>query len=251
MAPIIVDTQWCSQNVSQSCNSSTASACLNLTCPDVWTSWNNSEFRQAMLDAHNAYRKTPFTNGSYGADMLEMQWDVQLEDVALRYIQKLCSNSEPLSHEQPTCRRVIDYDRVGQNLWTGWGTKYGDMLYSANRSMTYWYNEIVNATTEMMWPFTPESSHAKVGHYTQVMWSRSFAVGCAYIRIPDPKSTYRTWVACDYAKAGNLLYQNVFTPSDTLGSNCPSGSSRSSSSGLCQVNDIDTLRKAINLGRTG
>lgn len=180
--------------------------------------------------------------------MIQMRWSRELEDNALRWIQSLCSR-RAFDHDSNNCRKTTSFDSVGQNLWTGSGQAYGDILDAARSALNGWYNEKkLISSTGMVFPF--RKTNLMIGHYTQLMWSRSFYVGCAYIRSSDRYYKFRTYIACNYAGAGNQLNENMFSPSRFLASTCIPGT-RKGRSGLCEVFDEDQLRSAVRLGRTG
>lgn len=83
------------------------------------------------------YRKQPFTNGSYGADMVKVEWDDELEAGAKAWATHLCA-VKAFEHDSNFCRKTASYDSVGQNLFSGWGSKYGNETYSANSAVNAW-----------------------------------------------------------------------------------------------------------------
>jgi len=107
-----------------------------------------------------------------------------------------------------------------------------------------WYKEKDVTTETDIWPFKRDNL-SKMGHYSQVMWSKSYKIGCAYV-VSDGGN--EVVVYCNYAKAGNYENQFVFQPGD-LGAECIPGSSCPTKPGLCQVTDEVEYRKQIGLGK--
>lgn len=74
-----------------------------------------------------------------------------------------------------------------------------------------------------------------VGHYTQLAWAETYAVGCAYSAytagsgsVPDTQL-----VVCDYKPSGNFMGEVMYV-GGTPASKCPTGTKRDSTyTGLC------------------
>lgn len=73
------------------------------------------------------------------------------------------------------------------------------------------------------------------GHATQVVWAKTYTVGCGAIRQKSSlpyKGYYKTYFFCNYGPAGNLPGAKVYT-SGQPGSLCPRGTKLETVSGLC------------------
>ena len=73
-----------------------------------------------------------------------------------------------------------------------------------------------------------------IGHYTQVVWAESYAIGCGIMRYNDttfqPSFPYKQLYVCDYGPAGNYFGRPIYKVGDAA-STCPIGTS--ALDGLC------------------
>lgn len=181
--------------------------------------------------------------------MIKMEWSRELEDNALKWLKSLC-RSNTLHHDENHCRKTTSFDSVGQNLWTGSGVAFGDMNTAARSALNSWFSEKRAVRDRgMILAFGSTRSNEVIGHFTQMIWAKSFMLGCAYVRIPNHNREFRAFIACNYAKAGNIQNQPVFNSNGPLASKCRPGT-RKGASGLCEVFDESLLRSNIGLGRT-
>ena len=139
----------------------------------------------AILDAHNAYRKV------HGAP-------------ALAWSRSLAKDAAAWGEE---CRWEHDQSNKdqGENLYASFGYPE-DTLYQ--NSAKSWYDEVA------LYDFNnPKNSNFKdVGHFTQMVWKSSKKLGCARVRCPDgqngsPFSADGEWlyVVCRYSPPGNMM----------------------------------------------
>ena len=135
-------------------------------------------------------------------------------------------------HDRGRDRTPAGFDRCGQNLHV-WASSGG---VSANprddidwdRAVTSWHNEVDN------FQFGNGSTNGKqIGHYTQVVWSKSNLVGCA-VALCDINSPFSIrlpiWYlyVCNYCPSGNMqdpTTGNYYSPYalGTPASQCSSG----------------------------
>ena len=71
----------------------------------------------------------------------------------------------------------------------------------------------------------PKDRRASIGHYTQMVWAETTAIGCAAIGYtddddPSPEMPHRIFYVCNYSPPGNYLGQRVYQ-ADYSSSNCP------------------------------
>lgn len=69
--------------------------------------------------------------------MMKITWDDELATEALNWIQELCTRNG-FDHDKNECRTSASYCSVGQNLFSGWGSAYGDEIRAANAAMKMW-----------------------------------------------------------------------------------------------------------------
>lgn len=63
-------------------------------------------------------RMQPFADGSFGANMMKLTWDEELEKAASGWAHALCIKDQ-VGSETPGCRKTNNYDSVGQNVAHG------------------------------------------------------------------------------------------------------------------------------------
>ncbi|OQR67222.1 venom allergen 5-like [Tropilaelaps mercedesae] len=177
----------CDDAVKGRCQNGKASVCLTSKCPHATI--GGKQFKNSMLARHNEYRKKPFTNGSFGGDMNVLTWDDQLAAAALGWAHVLCITNV-LEHDDNECRVTARYDSVGQNAFVGSGREYGNDTYAANQATESWYKEIQNTTPQYMFPF---KWNVDAGHYTALVWSRSYRMGCGLVRLFQGVVGYKVW----------------------------------------------------------
>ncbi|CAI9730330.1 uncharacterized protein LOC115217114 isoform X4 [Octopus vulgaris] len=155
------------------------SGCLSKS-PLVKKSGMTDKDRNLIVDLHNKHRKDV---DPPACDMMKMYWDNDLEYVA----QKWAENCK-FNHENAYRRIIPGKFSVGQNLALGY--------INWSHAVSGWYGEIKD--------FTYNTSNVlhKVGHYTQLVWASSAAIGCGYA---DCKGVGRLYV-CNYGPAGNSAY---------------------------------------------
>ncbi len=143
--------------------------------------------RQAMLDGHRAARAA--------VGLPPLRWDDGLAASALAYAQEMARTGRFQHAEQPQ-----GPTRQGENLWTG--TRGA---YRYDEMMGHWVAEqrdFVNVPV-------PQSSRTgqfgDVAHYTQIVWARSTAVGCA---MASNKSD--DFLVCRYSPTGNVFGERAF-----------------------------------------
>ncbi|XP_018497308.1 venom allergen 5.02 [Galendromus occidentalis] len=244
----LANANVCTQGVKKFCSSrgGQATACMNYQCSAaIKTSTGDENFKEQMLRAHNRYRTEGF-QGQSAADMLAVSWSDELAQTALLWVSHLCDQNSMLDGGHDKCRVSPSFDSVGQNLAWGAGSAWGGPIDADKMAVKGWNDEKKDATNGMMFPFSPPNGPV-IGHYTQVVWSGSYKIGCAYVTRRADRYGYQGWIACNYAQAGNMVGDNVFTRGSP-GSKCPQGSSKSSN-GLCTVQNEDALRRALGLRR--
>lgn len=184
-----------------------------------------AETRSFIVSEHNRFRRDAIGPG--GPDvispvtantMLEFEYDVMLECVAQAYVNTFPSGSL-FQHNERRSQDYIDCggapgSYVGENYYSG--TPQIDLTGGATR-----------AWVDFAWPIQwggngcseRENFHRDrgctgvVGHYTQVLWSRTYKVGCGYS--PD------LGTVCNYFPGGNYANQEAFIVG-TACSACPS-----------------------------
>lgn len=115
----------------------------------------------------------------------------------------------------------------------------GENLYMSTAPSSWsdaiqaWYDEVkdfkygVGATTE----------GAVIGHYTQVVWYKSYQIGCAVAYCP--KSTYKYFYVCQYCPAGNRvdLMKTPYKEGKPCG-DCPNACDNGLCTNPCKFQDL-------------
>ncbi|KAF8764637.1 CRISP/Allergen/PR-1 like protein [Argiope bruennichi] len=139
------------------------------------------------------------------ADMLQMVWDDELAAIA----QKWADNCE-FQHDCPECRMVESF-RVGQNIARDTSSCPSKECSKQEKKKLYkpdWKNVIRRHYDEVKdfkkdWIMSYDGKFTGVGHFTQVVWSRSWRVGCGYT-VYKVADKYNKFYVCNYGPGGNV-----------------------------------------------
>ncbi|XP_033882502.2 GLIPR1-like protein 1 [Acipenser ruthenus] len=146
--------------------------------------------------------------------MRYMTWDEALAKTAKAWA-RTCQFSHNIYLKQagkvhPT------FTPVGENIWVGAPSS----TFSVSAAIENWYGEVKD------YRYSDRSCSRVCGHYTQVVWAKSYKVGCAVHicpsgitgfntnSIPDP-----TIFVCNYGDAGNFPTHPYSTGAEC--STCP------------------------------
>lgn len=143
---------------------------------------NEAQFQDTVLAVHNRER------AAVGSTPL--RWSTDLARDAGRWADRLAA-SGMFGHD-PANRGE------GENLWMG--TRGA---FSVEEMVAGWVNEKIPLRRMRSW----QDNYARVGHYTQMIWSGTTAVGCALSR----GGRYEVLV-CRYDPPGNVLSQSPYRP---------------------------------------
>ncbi|KAF7284686.1 hypothetical protein GWI33_021699 [Rhynchophorus ferrugineus] len=173
-----------------------------------------------LLEHHNHYRsmfangEEPQSGGLKVSNMMALVWNEELAFTASCNL----AACEGMKHDQ--CRGVPDYPAAGQNLWSTSFSGGGDCKSKAASAVKLWYDEIKLITSaDIKKKGTGWSSDGVSGHFTQVVWAQTEAVGCALTELKKSGMTDCT-LACNYGPSGNVLGGSMFIEGPPC-SNCP------------------------------
>ncbi|XP_023318842.1 venom allergen 5-like isoform X1 [Trichogramma pretiosum] len=152
--------------------------------------------KQEILEEHNRLRSSIAlgqVRGQPGAKfMMEMVWDDELASVAQRWADHCNENHDSARH----IKRFL----VGQNLARTWTTKPPkaqlDTEPEWRKQINKWFDEVRLYRNT----YSPIS-----GHFTQVIWGETYAVGCGFSYYYDPWRGYTKNYVCNYGPSGNVL----------------------------------------------
>jgi Cysteine-rich secretory protein family len=148
-----------------------------------------TQFKTDMLDEHNGARR------KYGVPALN--WSDDLAADAQAYAQTLAKTRRFEHADRPSGKPV-----QGENLWMGTRTAYAfrDMAES-------WLEEVEDFQSGAFPNVSRTGSWHDVGHFTQMIWGETRAVGCAIAANADNEI-----LVCRYFPAGNVWDENPLTP---------------------------------------
>ncbi|KAE8751385.1 hypothetical protein FOCC_FOCC001958 [Frankliniella occidentalis] len=207
-------------------------ACKNYVAPRV-----SSSDKALIVRLHNEYRnKVALGKETRGkgnpqpsaSNMRKMSWDNELATIAQRW-------ADQCTFEHSTCMNTRDGTVAGQCLLSG-GIAPGQVTPDWKTAVKMWYDEVAARDgSQNTKPFKADGTFMDVGHYTQLAWAKTYAVGCGY-------STYRAGsgnkpdtqlVVCNYKPSGNVVGEVVYE-GGAPASKCPKGTKRDSTyKGLC------------------
>nr|Q09GJ9.1 RecName: Full=Cysteine-rich venom protein; Short=CRVP; AltName: Full=CRISP-PHI1; AltName: Full=CRISP-PHI2; AltName: Full=Cysteine-rich secretory protein; Flags: Precursor [Philodryas olfersii]ABI74696.1 cysteine-rich secretory protein precursor [Philodryas olfersii] len=167
------------------------------------------EIQRVIVDTHNSYRRTVSPTAS---NMLRMEWYAEAAANAERWA-SLCA----YDHSQNS-DRVLDGIQCGENIYMSSNPR------SWTEIMQSWYDEYKNF--DFGYGANPPGS--VIGHYTQIVWYKSYRIGCAAYYCPS--SLYNYFYVCQYCPAGNFAGRTAtpYNSGPTCG-DCPSACDN----GLC------------------
>ncbi|KAF3339759.1 pathogenesis-related protein 1C-like protein [Carex littledalei] len=154
---------------------------LDLTLPPTLTesqvathfkAWANKGTARAFLKAHNELR------ANFGVKPL--RWDRSLARTARHWAYKM-HNACSLTHSQ---------SHYGENLFVGQGK------WTIKEAVDEWAKEKNN----YHWKDNSCNANKMCGHFTQMIWAQTEAVGCAKIHC---NATF-IFITCDYYPGGNI-----------------------------------------------
>ncbi|CAL1261178.1 unnamed protein product [Larinioides sclopetarius] len=206
---------------------------------------------EEILRLHNEYRNRVALGKEHRAiggslpkagGMLQMVWDDELAVVAQKWAENCNFN-----HDCNDCR-AVEHFAVGQNLVLQTAMCQGYGCREDTQTEPNWqkmikglYEEVTYYHKDWMWSFE-DLPGPLTGHFTQMIWSRSWRIGCGYTSFKEG-STYKNFYVCNYGPAGNTGKQPVYEKGEPC-SACPINSCCGSSCrggisypGLCKMLD--------------
>ncbi|XP_060234608.1 GLIPR1-like protein 1 [Meriones unguiculatus] len=161
----------------------------NLSKADIPTlpSIDNPKFKQEFIDRHNEMRsqvKPPAANMNY------LTWDKELAKLA-KYWAKQCKFSHnPCTETRYRC--IEKYETVGENIYLG-GIKV-----TPSQVVSGWYNE------SAYYDFDLNKCSKTCGHFIQLVWAKTYKVGCAVVNCPHLLGRSAALYVCNYTPGGNI-----------------------------------------------
>ncbi|CAD5230363.1 unnamed protein product [Bursaphelenchus okinawaensis] len=183
-----------------------------------------AEQQQAILKAHNDYRRTLAKGQAKGqnggtfpaaANMNELVWDTDLETKADQWAQA-CNFEHPSN------------PGYGQNLAAA--SPFSSADDALKSAVDEWWGEGKNYPAGVAFTFG-----SSTGHFTQVAWAATSKVGCAVQNCTNGQSLFGTsdwtFTVCDYLSPGNYQNQDIYKSGEA----CSACSGGSCDDGLCKA----------------
>ncbi|XP_065353312.1 cysteine-rich secretory protein 2-like isoform X2 [Cloeon dipterum] len=165
-----------------------------------------------IVRSHNKYRAGVKPEA---ADMLNMTW----YEPASRTAQSWASQCKRLQHDDNSNRVDSKLGACGQNIFIASAAMGWPMAVKA------WYSEVSKFTYG-----SSSNVFHEIGHYTQLVWAKTYKVGCGLAKCSDNKGTFYNYI-CNYCPAGNMQ-GSINTPYQK-GSKCSACPGSCLPNGLC------------------
>ncbi|XP_048338869.1 serotriflin-like [Sphaerodactylus townsendi] len=159
--------------------------------PDIASvSTDRPDQQKEITDMHNEIRSTVEPSAS---NMLKMKWDPIAADNA-----KLWAQECTFGHSPPE-KKHANGILCGENIFMS------AALSSWPKAIEAWHSE------EKDFKYgTGSATGAETGHYTQVVWYKSYMVACAMAKCSH--HLYEYFYVCHYCPAGNVMGENLYKP---------------------------------------
>ncbi|KAI9562742.1 hypothetical protein GHT06_010196 [Daphnia sinensis] len=147
--------------------------------------------------------------------MPDLVWDDELAEAAWQWAQNCEFQHDPNLNDM----------QMGQNIAITFNSRQLTTPNWADSAIYPWYSEVENVDCRSISSFTSLQARngQNIGHYTQMVWAGTTAVGCASIGYSDysiPEMPFRILYVCNYSPPGNYIDQPVYEV-DFSSSYCP------------------------------
>ncbi|KAJ0178900.1 hypothetical protein K1T71_005675 [Dendrolimus kikuchii] len=214
-------TDYCGVNICN--NSKEHTLCKNPLsdparhCIDFEKTINTDLDKKAILNKINS-RRNKVAAGEIrsipsAANMLKLDWNVELEKSAQRWANQCVKHSVP--DIQDSCRDLEGVP-VGQNIATILGEAPG---LAAVSLVDVWYMELLNTNVSILIKYQPSfiEVNSHYDYFTQLIWAESNQVGCGGVKFKERyedeigvknRTIYR--LVCNFAPGGNRWNNSVY-----------------------------------------
>ena len=146
--------------------------------------YKDTSFINAILQRHNIYRSV--------LQLQPLEWSPALASDALAWARHLAEIDQ--GQHNPDI-----VGKEGENLW--WGTTNA---FSTDDMIDAWAAE-KKSFREGVFPDCRANRSAIIGHYTQIVWRNTQAVGCALVG-----NGHNDYLVCRYSAPGNIIGQKPY-----------------------------------------
>ncbi|EEC12164.1 antigen 5/SCP domain-containing protein, putative, partial [Ixodes scapularis] len=150
--------------------------------------------RELILDIHNQYRNRLASGDEMAhglpaaADMMQLEWNEELATIAQKHASR-CAIKTDCSD----CRRVESFS-VGQNICNYKIRSRTTPSVYWRSTIAFWYEGIKQFHPRSIDPYVYKPLY---GTFTQIAWSRTWAVGCGYSLFTRDRWFIQSYV-CNY-----------------------------------------------------
>jgi hypothetical protein len=190
----------------------------------------NAAQKAEILKAHNTFRSTIALGkapGQPGAtDMLEMVWDDEVAAKAQAWADH-CA----FEHDSDAGMATSKFKFVGQNL-----DIYVSSKKLAKISLSDMVKDLYDEVNLYNGQSAPVSSYVYddgTGHYTQIAWAKTYALGCGF-KVYMDGGMYSYQLTCNYGPGGNYDGDKMYTKGTFDAAKCKNGAS-ATYPGLCKA----------------
>lgn len=170
-----------------------------------------------VVQTHNELRNN-IAAGQQGlpkaSNMSQMYWSQLLANNAQDWVNK---NGCEMEHSNGYTYKG---QRVGENCAMRAGSHGMFKETAFVEFVKNWYSEIKDFGNQDVSRFSGRSGGGVIGHFTQVIWSDSYLVGCGYCQ-KDRGGMLEEVMVCQYANGGNMIGDPIYTPGQQC--QCPNG----------------------------
>ena len=192
----------------------------------------SDEDKLLFVKEHNDYRRKAKPIGS---NIQEMIWDEELARFAVAQSNK-CVFQHSKSDDRNTATK---FNYIGENIYAASYFNNISNRQAIESSGESWYKEIDD------YDFNSNDCSKVCGHYTQMVWAESYAVGCGITKCKDFRfsssgTAYEKaiLVFCNYGPGGNFVGQKPYKEGAAC-SGCSEGFTCKNS--LCSSGKISNL----------
>nr|ADK39237.1 CRiSP-Cwar1 [Caribicus warreni] len=191
---------------------------------------SNPDQQKVIVDEHNDCRRTVQPTAS---NMLRMEWDPKAQQTASNVAKKCVLDHSPVSE------RTIDGVVCGENLF------FSSNPVDWKSVVESWDKEKSN----FIYGEGPKDPEKMIGHHTQVVWYRSYKVGCDLAYCPN-QPVYKYLNVCHYCPAGNVQGREYvpYKRGKPCG-DCPKACDNGLCTNPCKANNdlsnCDSLKKQV------
>uniref|UniRef100_A0A0B8RS09 Cysteine-rich secretory protein 1a n=1 Tax=Philothamnus irregularis TaxID=1899461 RepID=A0A0B8RS09_9SAUR len=181
--------------------------------------------QKEIVDMHNSFRRSVSPTAR---NMLKMEWYSEAASNAERWAYKCI-----LDHS-PDSSRILDGIQCGENIYMS------SIPLAWTEIIQSWYDEYKN----FVYGVGANPQGSVIGHYTQIVWYKSYRIGCAASYCPS--SSYSYFYVCQYCPAGNWngLTATPYKLGPTCG-DCPSACDNGLCTNPCLYKDTFTNCKSL------